>query len=79
MLDLEQLEFTEKVVHEVSRLKNLLSQKVQALSASGRMTMHDVEKLKNDKWTNEYLNIVRECPSSASIPTNPDHARHALP
>ena len=57
MLDLEQLEFTEKVVHEVSRLKNLLSQKVQALSASGRMTMHDVEKLKNDKWTNEYLNI----------------------
>ena len=22
---------------------------------------------------------VRECPSSASIPTNPNHARHALP
>ena len=26
------------------------------------------------KWS-----VVRECPSSASIPTNPDHARHALP
>ena len=44
-------------MHKVSRLKNLLSQKVQALGASGGMMMHDVEKLKNDKWTNEYLNV----------------------